>query len=62
VLLDASGYQRLCLQQWQGKGHVVGMISEWMCEYNRARYITVMFVVKFVMNLVPSNELPAPMG
>jgi len=28
VLLDASGYQRLCLQQRQGEGHVVGMISE----------------------------------
>jgi len=41
---------------------VVGMISEWMCEYNRERYITVMFVVKFVMNLVPGNDLPAPLG
>ena len=61
VSLDSSGYQRLCLQQRQ-EGHVVGMISEWICEHNRARYIMVMFVVKSVMNLVPGNVLPAPLG
>ena len=41
---------------------MVGMISEWVSEYNRARYIMVMFVVKSVMNLVPGNDLPAPLG
>ena len=51
-----------CLQQRQREGHVVGMTSEWVCEYSRARYIMVMFVVKSVMNLVPGNDLPAPLG
>jgi len=62
VSLDASGYRRLCLQQRQREVHVVGMISEWVCEYNRARYIMVMFVVKSVLNLAPGNDLPAPLG
>jgi len=31
-----------------------------MCEYNTARYIMVMFVMKSVMNFMPGNDLPVP--
>jgi hypothetical protein len=42
VSLDVSSEQRLLFEAVQKKTQVVGVTSEWMCEYHRARFIMVM--------------------
>ena len=64
VLLDVSSEQILLFEVVHKKTQVVGVISDWVCEYNSAGYIMVVAgeVCESVTSLWTGKDPPPPKG